>query len=379
MSLRIGMIFPAKDPLAPARWSGTPFGLKNGFESLGAEIVPIGHYFPPVLRQLESAVARATGKRGAVADRARTRVFARRWSFQRQLDRAPRLDLVVAFITEAYRLQDLRTSAPIVTYDDGTYQQIYGHPESDVANGGFPPGEVRRWIRIQRDSLLAADAACVSTGWAKRSVVEDYGVASDKVHVVGMGHRPRKAAGARDWSKPTFLFVGVDWRRKNGDRVLRAFQRLRECRPDATIHLVGEHPHVDEPGVVDHGLLRKSDAAEQQLLDRLFASATAFVLPSLFDPSPIAYLEAASAGLPVIATSEGGAGELLGDAAIVVDPKDDEALFSAMVRLADPVTARRMGQKAVAAASNSTWERVAGRILRAAGVVAEAPRPVSPF
>jgi glycosyltransferase involved in cell wall biosynthesis len=367
-ALRVGVIFPSKAPLAPNQWSGTPYGLKQGFETLGAEVVPIGHFFPPGLRQIEAALARLESPRPAVADRARTRVRARRWTFQRQLDRAGRLNLVVAMVTEGYQLQHLHFRCPVVTYDDGTYQQIWRNPDSDVANGGYPESAVRRWIATQRESSRAADMACVSTSWAKRSFVEDYGLPPERVAVVGMGHRPRKApGGARDWSKPAFLFVGVDWRRKNGQRVVDAFRQLHEDYGTAVLHLVGQHDPVETAGVIDHGMLHKNDPDAQALLDRLYSESTAFVLPSLFDPSPIAYLEAASAGLPVIATSQGGAGSLLAGAATIVDPTDDLGLLAAMRDLVDPTRAQQMGAAAAAAAANSSWQAVAGRILAAAG------------
>ena len=174
----------------------------------------------------------------------------------------------------------------------------------------------------------------------------------------------RSTATERDWSRPRFLFIGVDWQRKNGDAVLRAFDVVRRRVPHATIDIVGEHPRIDQPGVRDHGFLPRDRPAAQAQLDALFSAATAFVLPSRFDPSPIAYLEAASAGLPVIATTEGGAGELLGDAAISVHPADDAALAEAMMRLADPVLARGMGARASIFAATASWEHVASRILQ---------------
>jgi glycosyltransferase involved in cell wall biosynthesis len=144
--------------------------------------------------------------------------------------------------------------------------------------------------------------------------------------------------------------------------VVEAFVRVRERFPSATLDLVGEHPEINLPGVTDHGYLPRESKPAQDLLDRLFASATAFVLPSLFDPSPIAYLEAASAGLPVIATTCGGAGELLQDAAISVDPYDHDALFAAMLLLADRDVAQTMGARAAARAAESTWQSVARSI-----------------
>jgi len=136
---------------------------------------------------------------------------------------------------------------------------------------------------------------------------------------------------------------------------------------------VGRHPKLDQPGVVGHGFLAREDAAAQARLDALFASATAFVLPSRFDPSPIAYLEAASAGLPVIATTEGGAGELLGAAAITVHPDDPAGLVAAMRRLADPETAQSMGAQASHNARHASWSDVARRILGALEISVDLP------
>jgi glycogen(starch) synthase len=188
--------------------------------------------------------------------------------------------------------------------------------------------------------------------------------------VVGMGHRPRRVmmSVSRDWSNPRFLFVGVDWRRKNGSQVVRAFREVRATFPKATLDVVGRHPRIDEDGVTGHGFLARDDRASQELLDALFARATAFVLPSRFDPSPIAYLEAASAGLPVVATTEGGAGELLGPAAISVHPDDLNGLVLALTKLGDPHVSAKMGEVAAQRAASSSWADVAGRIVQELGL-----------
>jgi glycosyltransferase involved in cell wall biosynthesis len=254
--------------------------------------------------------------------------------------------------------------APVVTYDDGTFALFLRYADSELRRANLPVQEVRSWIRLQAMACRRADIACVSTKWAKRSVVDDFGVAETKVSVVGMGHRPRSIIKVdRNFDHPRFLFVGVDWRRKNGNAVLSAFAKVREQIPQAALDIVGEHPPVDLPGVTGHGFLPRENAAAQSLLDQLYARATAFVLPSLFDPSPIAYLEAASAGLPVVATTCGGAGELLGDSAITVDPYDHDALIRALLRLAVPDTARSMGESALARSQDATWQAVAQRIV----------------
>lgn len=370
---RVAVVFPDRDPLNPYRWSGTPAGLAAGLAECGFEVVPLGAGLPPGLHHAVALGSRAGGKRGAVADRTVIRQVSRTWALGRAVGRARPLDLVVAMNTERFDLATLRRAgAPIATYDDATLHQMWQHPDSDTRAAGFPPREVEKWVERHGRSSRAADVVCTSTSWAARSFVDDYGVAADRVHVVGIGHRPRPSTTERDWSRPRFLFVGVDWVRKNGEAVLRAFREVRTHTPEATLHVVGASPEVDEPGVVIHGLLRRQVPAEQATLDKLYTHATAFVLPSRYEPAGIVYLEAASAGLPVVATSVGGASELLAGAAMVVDPDDGPALAAAMSSLCDPGTARARGEAARVAAAQSTWPAVAGRLVQAVGLSAPA-------
>jgi len=365
--MRLGVIVPAREPSSPRQWSGTPRGIADGLRAHGVEVVALGTSLGLDRHTLLSATARLHGGDATVLARSDARTAARDLSIARTVRRAQPLDAIVAMGTDMYELSRVvRPGVPVVTYDDGTLLQMWRHPGSDLQQSGFPEAEVMRWCDRQRRGAVAATACCVSTSWAARSFVDDYGVPAELVHVVGMGHRARAAGDAqRDWSVPRLLFVGVDWRRKNGDAVVRAFRALHESIPAATLDVVGEHPPLDAiPGVTGHGLLRRDDAAAQSLLDELFARSTAFVLPSLFDPSPIAYLEAASAGLPVVATVEGGASELLGAGAIAVRPDDQAAIDAAVRRLADPEVARSMGAEAAARAASSTWEGVAARVLK---------------
>jgi glycosyltransferase involved in cell wall biosynthesis len=366
--LRVGLLYPGPDPLSSNFWSGTPRGLHDGLVSLGVEVIPIGARLPVGVHQIVAVLSRAGGKRGAVADRTVIRQLSRRWALSRSLAAAGELDAIVAMGTEMYDLAAIRpSSVPLATYDDATLVQMWRHADSDIRLSGFPENEVHQWFDRQATSSRSADVCCVSTEWAARSFLKDYAVKADHVEVIGIGHRPRCQVdpASRDWSKPRFLFIGVDWIRKNGDLVLRAFEELRRDKPDATLDVVGRHPQLDAPGVTGHGFLPRDDPRSQAHLDELFARATVFVLPSRFEPAGIAYLEAASAGLAVIATTQGGAAELLGTAAINVDPEDQASLLEAMRRLSEAGVARSMGTDAFHRAAESSWGHVAVRLLEA--------------
>jgi glycosyltransferase involved in cell wall biosynthesis len=215
-----------------------------------------------------------------------------------------------------------------------------------------------RWQRRQAALYDAAIRCFSATEWAARSVREDYGQPAEKVVVVGEGPNIVCRPLPKDWSRPQILWVGSDWRRKGGDTLLEAFRMA--SIPEATLHLVGQHPEIKMPGVVTHGPI-----ADTVRLQAMYEAATLFVLPSRFDASPIACLEAATAGTPLIATDTGGTAERVGRAGLLVEPGDVLALADAMRRLSEPTVAERFRKEAIAHAARFTWDLVAQRMIGA--------------
>lgn len=212
-----------------------------------------------------------------------------------------------------------------------------------------------------------AVASCVVSHWAADALVREHGIDRQRVHVVGCGRNivPR-APVVRDWSTPRFLFVGNDWRRKNGAGVLSAFAEVRRRHPDACLDVAGGHPPLDVPGVVGHGQLRLDRREDRRRLAALFTAATCFVMPSTHEPFGIVYAEAAGFGLPSIAGNIGGTATAVGAGGLLVDPGDQAALVGAMTTMTDPLTAQRLGRQAAQRAPAFTWRNVAQRMLRAA-------------
>nr|WP_246851587.1 glycosyltransferase family 4 protein [Patulibacter sp. SYSU D01012] len=157
---------------------------------------------------------------------------------------------------------------------------------------------------------------------------------------------------------PRYLWVGLEWERKNGRRVVEAFREL--AIPGAELHLVGEHPAVDVPGVIGHGRVR-----DRERLRALFEGATAFVMPSTTEPFGIAYAEAATAGVPSLGTTVGGAADAIGDGGLLVDPHDGRAIREAMAALAQPATHAALAAKAERHGAWARWDGVAERMATA--------------
>ncbi len=111
----------------------------------------------------------------------------------------------------------------------------------------------------------------------------------------------------------------------------------------------------------------------------MYADADAFAFPTLEgDPFGIVVLEAAAAGLPLIASPRGGATEDLvtdGVNGLVVDPTDTVAMAAAIARLgADPELRRKLGQAACAATGDRTPSASAAGYLGAVQAAIAASR-----
>lgn len=250
-------------------------------------------------------------------------------------------------------------STPFVTFEDMTVLLA-------LRAGEYPDltDQVRaRWVARQAFAYEHSRRCYVASDWAAASVIADYAVSPHKVSTVGLGRNYEPAITTKDWTVPTFLWVGYDWVRKNGCRVLRAFRKVRCLYPSAALHLVGDHPPVAAPGVVSHGRLSSSDIAEATLMRTLFATATCFVMPSRIEPFGIVYVEAGAAGTPSIGTTAGGAPYAIGPGGICVDPDNQVALEDAMLALCAPGTAERLGAMARTHSAQFTWPRIADQIL----------------
>ncbi|GAA6621800.1 glycosyltransferase family 4 protein [Scytonema sp. NUACC26] len=165
-----------------------------------------------------------------------------------------------------------------------------------------------------------------------------------------------------------FLSVGTQLEpRKNLTHLIRCFLRLLSEQPNLNIHLVlvgSKRFQFDEtiarlfPQLTSRVVFTGYVADED--LSAIYSGATAFIYPSLYEGFGLPTLEAMRCGTPVIASNTTSLPEVVGDAGILVDPKDEDALCQAMLDLlSDSQLVRELRQKGFARSQNFSWSKCA--------------------
>lgn len=164
--------------------------------------------------------------------------------------------------------------------------------------------------------------------------------------------------------KTTFLFVGRLEKQKGLIYLINAAKILKS-KKDFDIILVGEGTESDnlnkigqEFGIGD--ILKFKGKITEQALNEYYLECDVFVLPSIWEGMPLTLLEAAAAGMPIIASNIGGISSIFAheENALIVEPKNAEALANAMRRLLDDKKLReKLGTNARSLAKKFSWEK----------------------
>ena len=207
-----------------------------------------------------------------------------------------------------------------------------------------------------------------------------YGVPREHVTVIHNGvseefspvRSEQAMAGLRDrWAIPAagfILFVGGADPRKNHRVFLQAVAKVRPQLGGRVIVLAGdaEHPQgsyratAQSLGVEQD--VRCTGRLDREDLRQLYSFADLFVFPSRYEGFGMPVLEAMACGAPTITSSTSSLPEVAGDAAVLVDPEDVEALGKGMVTvLSDQDLREGLRQRGFERVRLFTWQRAALR------------------
>lgn len=177
--------------------------------------------------------------------------------------------------------------------------------------------------------------------------------------------QPRRKAG----NAPEVLYVGRLIFAKGVQHLLKVVARIKADEKDVHLTIVGEGPYRRLLEKRTHAL-KLSDRVEflgetsREKIVEVMQRAALFVNPSYSEGLPTSVLEAAGAGLPVVATAVGGTGEIIPPDLhdrLLLTPKDDAALAQAITYILEhPQYAHALGKRLHEyVAEHFDWERVA--------------------
>ncbi len=174
------------------------------------------------------------------------------------------------------------------------------------------------------------------------------------------------------------LYVGTEHPRKNLPALFRAFRELVETS-DAVLVKVGRarHPQREELERLAASLgIRERvlfvDHVDEDDLPLLYGTADVTVLPSLHEGFGLPPLEAMACGTPVAVSRVSSLPEVVGDAGVYFDPREESTIADALLRLLDdPELREELRARGLAHAAQFPWERTV------AGVVASYDKAVA--
>ncbi|MCB0154514.1 MAG: glycosyltransferase family 4 protein [Anaerolineae bacterium] len=234
-------------------------------------------------------------------------------------------------------------------------------------------------IRQARQVLTVSD-------FSRQELLRFYPTAPQKVTVIANGvgcqFQPQPSASQPqteaailakyEVTQPYIFAVGNMHPRKNLARLLAAYRRLQAERAALPKMVWGGLPRWESDslvaqaqaaGVVLPGFIEQAD------LPTFYRQAEMLVYPSLYEGFGLPPVEAMACGTPVIASNTTSLPEVVGNAALTVDPTQTSEIASAIARLLDDhALSQRLRQAGLDRSQQFTWSRTAQRLLAALGL-----------
>jgi glycosyltransferase involved in cell wall biosynthesis len=267
----------------------------------------------------------------------------------------------------------------VVTVHDLSFER---DPES------APPRLIPFLKRVVPESARAATHIVADSYATARDLESLYGIAPDKITVIHSGVEPRfspfsgslydqrrregvlKKYGIGD--APFILTVGTMQRRKNHLRLVQAFARFRTQNSELRTQLViaggkgwlYEDVFAEVKRLGIESRVKFIGFVEDRDLPHLYRVASVFAFPSIYEGFGLPPLEAMACGVPVVTSNASSLPEVVGDAALQVDPLDVDALADALDKSLHDEAWRAIAiEHGLLRAQQFTWDKAARQLL----------------
>lgn len=303
------ILLSEKDPLSKKDWSGIPYFMYHALQKW----YDVEHIKAPSFRAIKlfgyyfgKVFSFFTGKKyifdyGVVIG----------WFFGRYYSRALKDKQGYAFIFVPAGLTEIafiKTKIPIIGFGDCSILQLFNYYPSLNDASSISVRELRY---VEQRALNKLQLALFSSSWASDFVKREFKI--ERTATIPFGSNitlsPKTKDKAPSLERCSLLFVGVDWKRKGGDTVLKIHQSLVEKGIKSDLTIIGSTPPIntelsDDIHIIN--TLDKDSVYGERKFVSILEQTDFFILPTVADCTPIVIAEAFSAGIPVLSTKTGG-------------------------------------------------------------------------
>jgi glycosyltransferase involved in cell wall biosynthesis len=286
-----------------------------------------------------------------------------------------RREAIDLFHAPHYVLPGLTPCRSVVTIHDCIHLRF---PQYLPSRLGYAYARAQMWTATHR----AARVMTVSEA-SKRDILRYFRVPESRIDVI------YNAIDERFWQQPDaeaialvreryqltgpfVLYAGNIKPHKNLERLIESFHLLRQDSPelkDVLLLIIGDEisKYASLRRAVHRHKLHKHvrffGFVADQTLAALYRLAAVFVFPSLYEGFGLPPLEAMASGTPVITSNVSSLPEVVGDAALMIDPYEPAAIADAMRRvLTDAALRDDLRRRGLARAREFSWERSIARV-----------------
>ena len=204
----------------------------------------------------------------------------------------------------------------------------------DQMNTKDPTSKIKKIAIEQSDHIISISYS------TKHDLIKLYDVNPNKISVIHLGFELETDRDLIPFEthKPFLLYVGERYTYKNFDKMLTAFSSSKPINNDFRIIAFGGKPFnlFEEEKIKNLGLSLEQViqiSGDDKLLSSLYKSATAFILPSLYEGFGIPPLEAMAFSCPVICSNTSSIPEVVGKAGQYFNPNSTNEMKNAMEKV----------------------------------------------
>lgn len=293
--------------------------------------------------------------------------------------------------------QKLNRKLPTGGQADVIHLSYYGHEHFrgrnaakictfyDMIHERFAPDPT--FFERKQKCLKQSDRSIAISEATKADMVHFLGADPDKIDVVYLASRITFQTDTAAVPGQYLLWVGARNWYKNFEAFVRGYVRSRAASDGVSLLCAGGPPITPQEQETWHGLgldpgkVRYLQPTDHELA-ALYASALGLVYASLYEGFGIPPLEAMMCNCPVIASDSGSIPEVVGDAALMIDPQSPESIATQIDELIyNRDTASRLRRRGSAQAAKFSWARCAQETLacyRRALEISDSPRAPTP-